>query len=266
MDLFHPIIGANWKMNKTLAESISTACSLVNLLDRLDDRTVFINVPYTCLLAVKDIFHQAGILVGAQNVFWEDWGAYTGEISASMLKDLGIDIAMVGHSERRTLFSETDMIINQKLRALLRNGLLPVLCIGEPLDVRVSKCTEAYLTNQLIQDLEGVQRKDFEHLIIAYEPIWAIGSGLSLDPTDAEETHTFIRKKVTDLLGEQIEKHIHIIYGGSINTTNAAELAKMSNVDGLYVGGASLNAYTFAQIVYWDKPAFSQVRRISQNN
>lgn len=253
MKIRHPIIGANWKMNKSLAESVSTARTLAGLLDALDDRTVFINVPFTAIAGVRDIFHASGILVGAQDVFWKDWGAYTGEISAPMLKEIGADVAMIGHSERRETFGETDETVNLKLKALLKNDLIPAVCIGEKHSVHQANRTFEFLTSQLEAVLDGVEGESIRDLIISYEPIWSIGSDLPLLPEQASEVHAFIRMKLAEMYAADILKRVHVICGGSINTKNAKSLACAPNIDGIFIGRASLNASSFAQIIYWDR-------------
>jgi triosephosphate isomerase len=249
-EITHPIVGANWKMQKSIAEGAKMASLLAALLNHLQERTIFICVPFTALSPLESILHEAGIWIGAQDVFWQDWGAYTGEVSAPMLKELGVDVVMVGHSERRHLFGESDEQVNLKAKAVIRHDLIPVICVGETLEERQAGKTFEVLSKQIDAALTGISAQEIRRSLIAYEPVWAIGTGHTATAAQATEAHAHIRAKINELYDKDLENGVHLIYGGSVNPANAASIASSPHVDGLFVGGASLDANTFAEIAF----------------
>ncbi|MBS6463423.1 MAG: triose-phosphate isomerase [Firmicutes bacterium] len=241
-----PIIAGNWKMNKTNAE----AEALINELKPLVARAraeVVVCVPYTDLTTVGKLIEGTKIHLGAQNVSWADKGAFTGEISADMLKELGVEYVIIGHSERRQYFGETDESVNKRVKQALAKGLKPIVCVGETLVEREKNRTKRVLKKQIVEGLAGIE--DFTDVVIAYEPVWAIGTGKTATKEDANLTIGYIRRVVSQTFGKEISKNLRIQYGGSMNPGNAKELMSMRNVDGGLIGGASLKAEDFAKVV-----------------
>ena len=241
-----PIIAGNWKMNKTNAE----AEALINELKPLVARAraeVVVCVPYTDLTTVGKLIEGTKIHLGAQNVSWADKGAFTGEISADMLKELGVEYVIIGHSERRQYFGETDESVNKRVKQSLAKGLKPIVCVGETLVEREKNRTKRVLKKQIVEGLAGIE--DFTDVVIAYEPVWAIGTGKTATKEDANLTIGYIRRVVSQTFGKEISKNLRIHYGGSMNPGNAKELMSMRNVDGGLIGGASLKAEDFAKVV-----------------
>ncbi len=244
-----PVIAGNWKMNKTKLESIKLVTELKNLLPRTVAVDIIVAPPFTALTYVFESISGSNIALAAQNCHWEDSGAYTGEISPPMLKDLGCSHVILGHSERRQYFGETDSSVNKKLKAVIRNDLIPIVCVGESLKERKKGETFRIVENQIKQGLADLTSTEFNEIIIAYEPIWAIGTGETATPAQAQEVHQLIRKTLGELFGNKLAAETRIQYGGSVKPDNIAELMAQEDIDGALVGGASLEARSFAEIV-----------------
>ncbi len=243
------LIAANWKMHKTISEAVDFVKALETRLPFFEDRFVLIAPPFTALQAVKASITRKDFFLGAQNCHWEEKGAFTGEISPKMLVDVGCSHVIIGHSERRHIFKETDEMINKKLVSALKNGLTPILCIGELLEERKSGKTFEVIEFQLDKALKDVDLDGASRIVIAYEPVWAIGTGHTATPAQAEEAHVFIRKKLGQLFNKVIAESVLILYGGSVKPDNVDELMKKPDIDGLLVGGASLEVESFRRIV-----------------
>jgi triosephosphate isomerase len=244
-----PLIAGNWKMFKTCPEAVETAAKLVKLVAGITDMDVMIAPPFTALAPVSDVVRGSSVSLGAQNLFWEDQGAFTGEISPAMLVSAGCTYVIIGHSERRQHFYETDETVNKRIRAALNNDLIPVMCVGETEKERESKDTFSVLDKQVKKGLEGFSSNDLQRLVIAYEPVWAIGTGRTATSGQAQEVHQFLRAMVEKSFGNMLAKSIRILYGGSVKPNNIAELMAMPDIDGALVGGASLDPETFSKIV-----------------
>ena len=242
------MIAANWKMHKTVAEARAFLEAFLPLVKNPQGVEIAIAPPFTALPAVGEMLRGTGIALGAQNVFYEPQGAYTGEISPPMLKELGCRYVIVGHSERRQHFHEDDETIRKKLKAVFEHGLVPILCVGETLEERRAGQTEAVLERQLRAAVEGLSAEFVGELVIAYEPVWAIGTGETASPEDAEAGARFLRSRIHKLYGESIAERVRVQYGGSVKPENARSLMT-ENVDGALVGGASLDPEKFAAIV-----------------
>lgn len=242
------IIAGNWKMNKTPAEATELIEAIKPLVKDAQCGVV-VCVPYVDLQAALDATRGTNIGVGAENVHWAKSGAFTGEISAEMLTSMGVQYVIIGHSERRTYFGETDETVNQRVRAALDAGLKVILCVGEVKSQRLAGITDEVVGMQTKLDLAGVTADELKNVIIAYEPVWAIGTGLTATPAQAEETCGAIRAVLAKLYGEAAADGVTIQYGGSMNAGNAAELLSQPNVDGGLIGGASLKPNDFATIV-----------------
>jgi triosephosphate isomerase len=248
MDFRKPLIAGNWKMFKTPAEAVETAKQIVALASATTDVDVMIAPPFTALTPVAEVVKNSHVSLGAQNLFWENEGAYTGEISPSMLKASGCDYVIIGHSERRQHFGETDENINKKIRAAIKNDLIPVVCVGETESERESEETFSVLDKQVRTGLEGFGPNDLETLVMAYEPVWAIGTGKTATTNQAQEVHQFLRALIGKSFGNVLAKSLIILYGGSVKPNNVKELMGMPDVDGALVGGASLDPETFGKI------------------
>jgi len=244
-----PIIGANWKMNTTLPTAQVLAESIVRQIGEMVGVEVVLCPPFPNLETVQRVIEASTLQLGAQDVYWEESGAYTGEVSAPMLSAVGCDWIIVGHSERRHLFGEGDEIVNRKLHAVLRNGLQAILAVGETRDERHTGRTDEVLERQLRESLAGVRGADMERVVIAYEPVWAIGTGETATPDQAREAHAHARLVLGRLYGEEIAAATRIQYGGSVTAANAADLMAQPGIDGALVGGASLKPNDFAAIV-----------------
>ena len=243
-----PIIAGNWKMNKTPEEAKELVTALVPLVkDAKCD--VVICPPFVDLCAVKPIIAGTNIHLGVQNIHWAEKGAFTGEISADMLKAHGVEYAIVGHSERRQYFGETDATVNQRAKAAIAAGITPIICVGESLEQRESGVTNAVVSGQTKAALDGIEAKDVETLVIAYEPIWAIGTGKTATKEDANATIAVIRGAIAEVYGKDVAETVRIQYGGSMNPKNASELMSMPEIDGGLIGGASLKAEDFSKVV-----------------
>jgi triosephosphate isomerase len=243
------IIAGNWKMNKTITEAIELANSLKRNLYEITNVEIVVCPPFTALSEVAEVISETNIDLGAQNVYWEEKGAFTGEISLSMLKEIGCKYVILGHSERRKFFNETNQDVNKKLKAELKNSLIPIVCVGETLEEREGNQTFDIVKAQVEECLQGVTLDEPTKLIIAYEPVWAIGTGKNATPAQAQEVHKFIRNLLSDIFGEDASEIIRIQYGGSVNPGNIEELISQSDIDGSLVGGASLDIDSFTEIV-----------------
>ncbi len=244
-----PFIAGNWKMYKTMAEAESFA-QLFRSYKRKEGVKVAICAPFTDLPVLKRAFSYSGIMTGAQNVHFEDRGAYTGEVSLPMLKELGVECCVVGHSERRAYFGETDETVNKKLLKLLSGSqITPILCVGERLEEREAGRQTEVVAAQIEKDFAGMTEDQAVRTVIAYEPIWAIGTGKTATPDQAEEMCAFIRKKIGELFGQETADQIIIQYGGSVKPANVKEIMAQPDIDGALVGGASLDPEKFLEIV-----------------
>lgn len=242
-----PLIVGNWKMFKGADEGAKAAREVVRLSTSIHGVEVCVAPAFTALYAVKRALEGSRVTLSAQNTYWEEQGAFTGEVSPSMLADLGCDYCIIGHSERRTYFHDTDETVNRKLRALLGHNITPILCVGESLPERDAGQAAAKVTGQVEAGLRGVSPAEVARVVVAYEPIWAIGTGRNASPAQAEEIHKLIRAVLVRLAGEKAAG-IRILYGGSVKPENAAALLAEENIDGALVGGASLDPANFAAI------------------
>lgn len=245
-----PVIAGNWKMYKLLGEAVETALALKPLIANANHCEVVIAPAFTALKTVADRLEGSNVRVAAQDCSTEiRFGAQTGEVSAEMLKDVGCSYVIVGHSERRQFYGETDSSVNLKTKAALTAGLMPIVCVGEMLAERDAGSAEDVVKSQLVNGLAGLTVADAERIIIAYEPVWAIGTGKTATPDQAQEMHGFIRRTVADIHGKEIADTARILYGGSVKPENIGDLMAQPDVDGALVGGASLEAESFARIV-----------------
>ncbi len=243
------IIAGNWKMNKTVEESVALAQGVVAEVGSVQDVTVVVCPPYTSLYAVSQVLKGSNVKLGAQDVYFEASGAYTGKVSISMLKSCGVEFVILGHSEQRQFFGETDETVNKKTNVVLAAGLTPIVCVGELLEERESGVTEKVCETQIRGAYAGISAADAVKTVIAYEPVWAIGTGKVASPEQAEDVHAFIRKLLADMYDAPTAEMIQIQYGGSMKPDNAKELLGKPNVDGGLIGGASLVAEQFKGIV-----------------
>jgi triosephosphate isomerase (TIM) len=242
-----PLIAGNWKMHLTVQESVELARTIRHKLDRALRAEILIAPVFTALYSVHEALGEGSrVRLGAQNVFWEDHGAFTGEVSPAHVKDAGCTHAIIGHSERRQLFGETDENVRRRVGASLGHGMTPIVCIGETLEQREAGATERVVLGQLDAALEGLSGKDLVRVVIAYEPVWAIGTGRNAKPEDAQRVHAAIRGRIAERGGSGAD--IRILYGGSVKPDNARELLAQEDIDGALVGGASLKADSFLAI------------------
>lgn len=242
------LVVGNWKMNTSQSEAVALAAEVVRETESIEGCGIGVCPPYVWLEAVAERVHGSAVRLGAQNVSAHEKGAYTGEVSPSMLAGLGCHFAIVGHSERRALFGETDAGVAARAKAAMSGGLVPIVCVGETLGERTSGDAETVVRRQLDGSLDGLAPLSPEDLVIAYEPVWAIGTGETATPEQAQQMHAVIRQRLRDRLGE-MASGVQILYGGSVKPGNAAELFGQGDVDGGLVGGASLDADSFAAIV-----------------
>lgn len=247
------LIAGNWKMYKTVTEAVEEAKALVDRVQPLDDREMMIAPTYTALAPVSQVLRGSPVALGAQNLFWENEGAFTGEISAPMLISAGCTHVIIGHSERRQYFGETDETVNKRIAAAINHDLIPVFCIGESETERDLNQTFSVLDKQVTKGLNTFSAKDLEKLVIAYEPVWAIGTGKTATKEQAQEAHRFIRSLIEKLFGNGLAQSVRILYGGSVKPDNIDELMAMPDVDGALVGGASLNADSFSKIINYNR-------------
>ena len=246
------VIAGNWKMNMLPNETIDFIQELTPLVKDTKNE-VILCVPYIDLFYALLHVQDTNIKIGAQNMHWEEKGAYTGEISGKMLKSIGVEYVIIGHSERRQYFAETDETVNKKIKSALANGLKPIVCVGETLEQREAGQTEQIVTSQTEKAFKDIPASSLEQIIIAYEPIWAIGTGKTATKEDANTTIMQIRKKLAEIYGQNEADGVIIQYGGSVKSSNAKELFEMSDIDGGLVGGASLKADEFSKIVNYNK-------------
>ena len=245
-------IAGNWKMNMLPNETIDFITSVEPMVKDTDNE-VILCVPYTDIFYAVNSAQGTNIKIGAENMHWEEKGAFTGEVSGEMLKAVGIEYVIIGHSERRAYYNETDETVNKKIKKALVLGLKPIVCVGETLEQRESGIEKDIVTSQTEKAFADISAEDAKKIIVAYEPIWAIGTGKTATPDDANTTIRYIREKLIELYGEDIARVIPIQYGGSVKSSNAKELFGMSDIDGALIGGASLKVDEFAAIVNYDK-------------
>ncbi len=247
-----PLLVGNWKMNKTIAEAKELAQDLKEKLKGSKGREVVICPPFTALACVSEIIRNSNIKLGAQNMHYELKGAYTGEISPEFLLEIGCQYVLIGHSERREYFKEDDTFLNKKINTALKTGLSPIFCVGEKLSQREEGKTFSVIEGQIRTGLAGI-KDGVERLTIAYEPVWAIGTGRNASPEQAAEVHNFIRKLTKEIYGEEIAQNLRIIYGGSVTPENIDGLMAKEEIEGVLVGGASLRAESFLRIINYSK-------------
>ncbi|MCL5030560.1 MAG: triose-phosphate isomerase [Bacteroidetes bacterium] len=244
------VIAGNWKMNNNLSESQNLITKLISgLSNEKLNSDVVICPPFTSLSEASSLAKNTVIKLGAQNMYFEENGAFTGEISAEMLKSVGCEYVILGHSERRIIFGELDQLINKKIKKALQSGLKPIFCVGETLEERESGVTEEVIKRQVTEGLKEISANEMDRIIVAYEPVWAIGTGKTATPQQAEEVHAFIRNLVLNLYSSSVAEKLVIQYGGSVKPDNAAELLSQNDIDGALVGGACLKADSFISII-----------------
>lgn len=244
-----PLVAGNWKMFKTVAETVKHVKALRALVKDITDVEIVVAPPFPSIHAAADSLRGSNVLVGAQDLYWEREGAFTGEVSAPMIKEAGAEFVIIGHSERRTLFGETDATVNRKIGAAFGSTLTPIVCIGETLDQRERNETLDVLDRQIKNGLDGVASDQLARLVLAYEPVWAIGTGRNATPEQAGEAHTHIRQRLRQWFGVEGADRCRIIYGGSVKPENIRDLVAQADVDGALVGGASLDVKAFFDIV-----------------
>lgn len=244
-----PIVAGNWKLNKTIKEAIEFTTLLKRLVTEFQHVDVVICPPYTALSDLSEILLESEIKLGAQDVYWEEKGAFTGEVSSSLIKDAGASYGVIGHSERRQFFNETNETVNRKTKAALTAGLTPIVCVGESLAEREAGKTFRVLEEQFRGSFKDLTADPMKKIIIAYEPVWAIGTGKVATPSEAQEVHAFIRKELRSAFGQECADVVRLQYGGSVKPENIAELMREADIDGALVGGASLDAKSFADII-----------------
>lgn len=243
-----PIIAGNWKMNKTIADGVSLASQLKEVSNKTDVEVV-ICVPFVALNDIKKEIEGFKIKLGAQNMHWEEEGAYTGEISPLMLKDIGVDYVIIGHSERRQYFGETNETVNKKVISALKHDIIPIVCVGETLEEKESSLDKKVVEEQILKAFDGIEGNDIENIVIAYEPIWAIGTGKTASSEDANNMISYIREIIQEKYGVEISEEVRIQYGGSVKADNITEIMNQSDIDGALVGGASLKSDSFIDII-----------------
>ncbi|WP_373497996.1 triose-phosphate isomerase [Desulfococcus sp.] len=246
-----PFIAGNWKMFKTVGEAVRTAKELSDRVSDAPDVDIMIAPNFTALAAVHDALGESTVMLGGQNLFWESEGAFTGETSPVMLRDAGCRYVIIGHSERRQYFGETDETVRKKVKAALENGLAPILCVGETENERETKKTFSVLDKQIQNGLKDLLSDELGPLVIAYEPVWAIGTGKTASREQAQEVHRFLRSVIETMFGNELANAIRIQYGGSVKPNNIKALMEMPDVDGALVGGASLDAEIFSRILHF---------------
>jgi triosephosphate isomerase (TIM) len=245
------LIAGNWKMHTTVMDACHLAADIARLCADVPDRDVLLAPPFTVLSEVSHVIRDSAVIVGSQNVCWEEKGAFTGEISPVMVKDAGGAAAIVGHSERRQIFHEDDALINKRVRGSLKFDLLTILCVGETLEEREGNRTFAIIEGQIRQGLAGVDAVHMSKVVIAYEPVWAIGTGKTASKEQAQEVHAFIRKLIETMYEKTIAEQLRILYGGSVKQDNVDALMAQQDIDGALVGGAALDAESFGRIIHF---------------
>lgn len=244
-----PIIAGNWKMNKTISEAVDLVKSLKGLVADVTDAEVVVAPTFTALSAVADAIKGTNIKLSAQDMYWEESGAFTGEISPLMLKDAGCQYVIIGHSERRQFFGETNETVNNKVKSAHKYSLIPIMCVGEKLEEREAGIMKDVIKDHVVNGLVGLTKEQMLATVIAYEPVWAIGTGKTATPEQAQEVHAFIRELVVEMFSQSVADEVIIQYGGSVKPDNVAELMAKPDIDGGLIGGASLKAESFAEIV-----------------
>jgi triosephosphate isomerase len=244
-----PFVAGNWKMFKTVHDAVVYAKEFRSMVKDVEDVEIVLAPPFTAIHAVAEAVRSTVVGVAAQDLFWEKEGAYTGEISAGMVKEAGAEYVILGHSERRQYFGETDITVNRKVAAALASQLTPIVCVGETLEQREKNETTDVLDRQVKQGLDALTGAQVGALVVAYEPVWAIGTGRTATATQAQEAHAHIRLRLRGWFGDEAAAQCHVIYGGSVKPENVRELASQPDVDGALVGGASLDLRAFYQIV-----------------
>jgi len=250
-----PFICGNWKMYKTVADTVKYVKEFRSLVKGVADVEIVLAPTFTSLHAAAEAARNSNVAIAAQDLYWEREGAFTGEVSAPMIREAGAEYVIVGHSERRTLFRDTDDTVNRKAAAAFAAGLTPIVCIGETLDQRERAETFDVLDRQIKTGLDGLTAEQLALLVIAYEPVWAIGTGRNATPAQAAEAHGHIRQRLRQWFGGEAAEHCHVIYGGSVKPENITDLVSQTDVDGVLVGGASLDVQAFFEIVTRSRPA-----------
>jgi triosephosphate isomerase len=249
-----PFIAGNWKMYKSVVETVKYVKEFRDLVKGIDDVEIVVAPTFTAIYAAADAARNSNVAIAAQDLYWEREGPFTGEVGGPMLRDAGAELVIIGHSERRTLFGETDTTVNRKIHAAFAAGLSPIACIGETLDQRERGETFDVLDRQIKQGLDGLSTEQLIQLVVAYEPVWAIGTGRNASPAQAAEAHTHIRQRLRQWFGADAAESCHIIYGGSVKPDNIRDLITQDNVDGALVGGASLDVRSFSDLVSRSRP------------
>ena len=244
-----PIIAGNWKMNKTVGEARELVAALRDKVADVTDVEIVVGPTFTALSAVAEVIRGSNIKLAAQDIYWETEGAFTGEISPLMLKDVGCQYVIIGHSERRAYFSETNETVNKKVKAAHAHSLKPIVCVGERLEERESGVTKDVVKDHVVNGLADLTEEQMLNTVIAYEPVWAIGTGKTATPEQAQEVHRFIRELLADIYSSATAEAVRIQYGGSVKPNNVAQLMAQPDIDGGLIGGASLDADSFTQIV-----------------
>jgi triosephosphate isomerase len=248
-----PLMIGNWKMNKTISEAVSIVKSLKNAVVDVTDVEILLCPAFTALHAVNTEVKGSNINVGAQNLFWESKGAFTGEISPAMIKDAGCSYVLIGHSERRQYFGETNETVHKKVKGALAIGLIPVVCIGETIKEREENVTFNVIEKQIKEGITGFTHEQAVSIVIAYEPVWAIGTGKTATSEQAQKVHVFVRKIYANMYKEEVADKVRILYGGSVNPGNVSNLMEQPDIDGALVGGASLESESFAKLIKYSK-------------
>ena len=249
-----PLVAANWKMFKTVAEAVAYVREFTGLVSGMDDVEIVVAPPFTAVHATAEAARGSRVAIAGQDLYWEAEGAFTGEVSAAMLREAGARFVVIGHSERRTKFGETNDQVNRKVKAAMAAGLTPIVCIGETLDERESRETLRVLDRQIKAGLDGLTANQVAALAVAYEPVWAIGTGRNATSAQAQEAHAHIRGRLGEWFGAEAGDACRILYGGSVKPANTKELVSQADVDGALVGGASLDPKAFAEIVAASRP------------
>ncbi len=244
-----PIIAGNWKLNKTIREAIELVTLLKRKVSDVSEVEIVVCPVYTALSEVAEVLIESNIRLGAQDLYWEEKGAFTGEVSGSLIKDAGAEFVIIGHSERRQFFHETNDSVNRKTKAALKNGLIPIVCVGETLAEREANRTFDVIRDHVKGAFIGFSSEEIKHVVIAYEPVWAIGTGKVATPQQAQEAHAFIRGEISKGFGPVVAEGLRILYGGSVKPDNVSSLMSQEDIDGALVGGASLETEGFAEIV-----------------
>ncbi len=244
------VIAGNWKMYKTNSEALQLANQIKINTTAIKKTGIIICPPFTALASVNEVIKDSSIGLGAQDMYWEKEGAFTSCISAGMIRSTGATYVIIGHSERRQYFGETEETVNKKVKAALENGLKPIVCVGETLDQRENNITDKVVTKQVKGGLDGLTPEQMKSIIIAYEPVWAIGTGVTATPDQAQEVHAMIRELLEELFGAETAENTIIQYGGSVKPENANQLLSQKDIDGALVGGACLKADSFSEIIH----------------